>query len=568
MRNTLLVAAGFLIATAASGQMLYEFDPDIDIESGISVSSSASSIGPKIVMPGEFRVGIDFDLVRSGPGLLGFPLPDGETIWIVRSRFEDRGNGNVSWTGRETASEYNSVRLMLEDGRLLGNFTAGEDEWQIVGSKLRKIVRGDVPPEMFPAPRIPPVPAVQHPSDDAGPVSVVAASTNGKYTQDVLVLYTEEARQYVEDRWYNNYWYWTGSGWIGPGWRVAIYDGYKIADLINYANQVANEAYDNGEIPIHSRVVGIERMPASADPGPGYTYGEKTLDTQTYDDEVKRLRVQYNADIVYSYIFDTTRPCGIAWTRTKENARTDHHFVGLAHANTNLYCDAPGSYKQDKTGNNIRWVTPYYETTVHEIGHIHGALHGYVESNIKEDLALFPHGYAYKNSGIGKKTIMANGGLQHINYFSTTRITPNGWVIGEANRAENERVMQAMAYRTSVLSDFLVPPLAPSDLSATVSKVSGKWRVSLYWTDNAWNETKYEVKYGRTKKNKQVRADPFDHTQTYKYDEFPNMTTALLLDLEHRKEYAFKVIAVNENSLTSAESETITLKIKSRSEDL
>lgn len=526
MRNALSLALGFLIATAASGQVLYELDPDIDLESGVSASSAAYA-APDVTLTDNISIRVDFNLLRSSPGLLGFPLPDGELLWVVRTDFEDLGEGNVTWSGRESASDYNSVLLSLHDGRLMGKFSSGEDEWMLLGlptgGKMRRVIRGTVPPNyLCQAPFAPDmVNASELSLVDSELVFADRAASSSAVTQDILVVYTKEANEYVS----------------------IVYAGYALGDLARYANQVTNEVYSNGQIPATTNVVGVEPMPAdydhSADPGIGYTWGEQTLDVQTDDLDLKKLRAQYGADIVYAYIYDTGRACGEAWTRV-DGTTDDRAFAKYAHAYTNLYCDSPWWYKKSR---GKRWVTPYYETMAHEVGHIHGALHDRATTNLSEADALMPYAFGYIDHASRKKTVMANKNGSagwHVNYYSTVRVSPNGWTLGETNRSENERVMQAMVASTSRLSDYVRPPAAPTDFWGKPGVVPGS--VVLYWTDNAMNESAYEVKWGLVGRKAQTR--------TYPHDEFPNLPSAYFHSLRSGKEYRFKVFAVNEYGKT------------------
>lgn len=105
--------AAVLVASAADGQPLYDWTA----EAPQSVSSAATTgalTGPDLTV--SRPVAVDLDLLRSNPGTLAFPIPGtDETMWAVRTHFEDRGEGNVLWRGRVADRPLvNSITLTLE----------------------------------------------------------------------------------------------------------------------------------------------------------------------------------------------------------------------------------------------------------------------------------------------------------------------------------------------------------------------------------------------------------------------------------------------------------------------
>ena len=542
------------VTTVATAQPLYDWTEGPPADSPTAVASAIAD-GPGAVSPApvEHPVRVDLDLLRSGPALLGFPLPDGETIWALRTRFEDTGaDGSVVWSGRDPGSAYNSVLLMLREDRLMGNFASGEDEYRILGSPkagatISPVVRGTVAPDAFCRTVAPPAPsgepnltvAPPAPSGEPKPTPPEVAATLGSassttVTQDVLVLYTEEARQYVEE-WSQDRW----GRWLRP-----VYEGYKVRDLVLYANQVTNEVYSNSKIPAKAKVAGVLKMPADVDPGVGYTYGNRTLNWQSENVGLKKLRAEYKADIVYAYIYDTGLPCGEAFTPTKTMMK-GHQFAQYAHAYTNLHCDAPGWYKS----NGKAWQIPYYETMAHELGHIHGAFHDAKSSTLTADDAVFPYAFGYIDLVSKKKTVMANhNSAAHVNYYSNVRISPSGWTLGMANQAENERVVQAMAPSTSRLNEY---PEAPSDLTVESTRVG---TATLRWTDTAHNETGFRAYYRRLGNSREWKEWRFNMG-------WPNLEATDIPGLKRGKQYRFLVRAFN-GSYWSTMSNMVTVRIK------
>ncbi len=63
-----------------------------------------------------------YDYLRLGMGYLELPLPDGSMIEAANAVFEDRGNGNLMWTGEVPGAGYESVLFTVQDGHLVGWF--------------------------------------------------------------------------------------------------------------------------------------------------------------------------------------------------------------------------------------------------------------------------------------------------------------------------------------------------------------------------------------------------------------------------------------------------------------
>ena len=101
--------AGPLAAAAAEAQRFVSLETRDD-----NRSASARAAGRTIV--------VDRDLVRSGPQRLELETPDGRLLAAERSVFEDRGGGNVMWSGSLPGAGYDSVVLTVQDGHLQGMF--------------------------------------------------------------------------------------------------------------------------------------------------------------------------------------------------------------------------------------------------------------------------------------------------------------------------------------------------------------------------------------------------------------------------------------------------------------
>ena len=95
-----------------------------------SASSSASTgglarVASAVRSEAEVRaapIRARFDYLRLGAGYLELPLPDGVVMKAENAVFEDRGDGNVMWTGEVPGAGYESVLFTVQDGHLVGWF--------------------------------------------------------------------------------------------------------------------------------------------------------------------------------------------------------------------------------------------------------------------------------------------------------------------------------------------------------------------------------------------------------------------------------------------------------------
>ena len=83
-----VAAAGF----GGSGARLLTLVP------GVGQAASAGDLGPS-VGPVPTAVQVDLELLRVAPARLEVPTPDGSVLSAERSVFEDRGNGDLMWSG-------------------------------------------------------------------------------------------------------------------------------------------------------------------------------------------------------------------------------------------------------------------------------------------------------------------------------------------------------------------------------------------------------------------------------------------------------------------------------------
>lgn len=514
MRNTPLVAVGFLIATATSGQVLYELGPDIgDIESGLSAS-------------------VDLDLLASDPDWIGFPTVDDGMIIAVQSSFEENEYGYV-WTGRTSGSQINSTLIVGDKNGFFGTFGEyGSQRYEILGTeagvRIRPLHDSGVPSEYEGPTLIRNGDAEQTGEGSIQSAASVNSASTANHTIDVLIVYTEEAE---------NFWH-------------RRYPGYSTGGLVGYAIQYANQAFQNSSTGVTLNLVHDQRMPSSADPGVGWGWsGQETLDVQTEDAGLHALRVQHNADIVFAYVYGANVYCGLAWTRG--HSWSPGGFSRLAHAYLNNWCDEPlwGWYWRNGRWERKSFKYPYWEGVPHEIAHVMGAQHDKATGTMDAAVVIAPFAYGYRNNVDDVRTVMAGGNGTKLQYFSSATNHPNGWQLGVAGESENDRVVAMTAEDTSRFGDL---PAAPTNLAHRIRKVSGKYSVTLYWTDNARNEQEYIV-YWRRKGGSKNPPRVFPRRQ------FPNLTTDEIPGLRSGKTYKFWVGA--KNHIGEVKTPRITVKI-------
>ena len=89
-------------ASAAQAQRL------LTLVSGVGDASSAGDLGPSIG-PVPTAVQVDLELLRAAPARLEVPTPDGSVLSAQQSVFEDRGGGDLMWSGGQPGAGYDTV---------------------------------------------------------------------------------------------------------------------------------------------------------------------------------------------------------------------------------------------------------------------------------------------------------------------------------------------------------------------------------------------------------------------------------------------------------------------------
>ena len=492
-------------------------------------SASARAAGRTIV--------VDRDLVRSGPRRLELETPDGRVLAAERSVFEDRGNGNVMWSGSFPESDYDSVVLTVQDGHLQGMFgepgrapywiRSGLDGLGLIeqpvggalGDSVELCAGGIVSPQAEP------LAAVAADASRADPPTGVPSASNHDRL-DILVLYTVQAAEV-----------WEKFGYGTP--RASIQAAMDFLSLV----------FRNNAMPATPRLVHVAEAPAALDGARGL------LDRLTLNRKVAELRAEHQADIVHLFVGEESRElgyCGRAFVLTRAGERNDwSNGYGV----TSAACSFPaqeGAY-------------PYFgQVFAHEVGHNLGANHDPANSGIIRDVAVRPWAYGHFdiNTAPTVETIMSYRSYvprQWVPFFSSVRITPNGWTIGKEGERENERALydtMPLAVRYNELMDDpseldelppdWLPPGAPGNLAVEATSATS---ARLVWDDRSENETSFLIQ-AKTGGDiwRVVRTAPAD------------AESAEVADLKRGGRYTFRVRAHYERGAADSDLVTVTLR--------
>ena len=124
-----LFAVWAFAPASANAQRLWSVGEVTRAPDGPAVVMEGVAVGPGLAGPGgaaaprvSAEVQVTYDYLRLGFGFLELPLPDGSTIEAENAVFEDRGDGNLMWTGEVPGAGYESVLFTVQDGHLVGWF--------------------------------------------------------------------------------------------------------------------------------------------------------------------------------------------------------------------------------------------------------------------------------------------------------------------------------------------------------------------------------------------------------------------------------------------------------------
>ncbi len=465
----LALAVLLLAGSAAQAQRLLTLVP------GVGSASSASGQGPSIG-PLPTAVQVDLELLRGDPSWLEVPTPDGDVLSADRSVFEDRGDGDLMWSGGQPGAGYDTVVLTVEGGRLVGHFAAaGGGAYRI---HAERDGRGGMAPVGGPDPDSPvPLCGVHEDAEefhDAAPRVAAAAhaadpprrvsNPQSHDRLDILAIYTATAAE----------------NWADRGGPEAA---------IRHAGDYLKMVFRNNQVGVEPHIVHMAKAPPAVDrTGEGLEWRKykRPLKVLAWrSGELLRLRHEHRADLVHVFSGDNVTLLGACGSATRlTTGQTARSFsvgvVSSTHGSTDT----------------VSWSTvqpavcgggDYVRTFAHEIGHGLGAHHDPTGVSEGRQRSLFrPYAMGHVDNDAMPKlgTAMSIRG-QIEPFFSTPRIRPWGAVLGIAGEQDNERLVRETVHMAVRYSDYLEPleglPAQPTDLRVRFD--GGTARLS--WRNNA-----------------------------------------------------------------------------------
>ena len=453
-----VVVALLAPASAAEAQRL------LTLVSGVGEAASVGDPGHS-VGPVPTAVQVDLELLRAAPARLEVPTPDGSVLSAERSVFEDRGGGDLMWSGGQPGAGYDTVVLTVEGGRLVGRFgAAGGGVYQI---HAERDGRGGMAP--IAGPRLEAWCGVEAGAEDghdahahvgagahaADPPRRVSNPQNHDRL-DILVAYTATAAENWADR---------------GGAHAAI----------RHAGDYLKMVFRNNDLPVEPHIVHIAQAPAALDRA-GRDLGIHEFEPRPMwtalkrDGELRRLRHEHRSDLVHLIVGERVqmlRACGSS--------------LGLWSGDAESYpANTEGWSTNDAVG-----CPDYAVLFAHEIGHAFGANHD--PANVYRPEDLYAVGYVNYDVMPSLGTAMSYQG-QIEPFFSTPRIRPWGAAVGSAEQ-DNERRLRETVHIVARYSDYLMSleglPAPPSDLRVRLDDGAAH----LSWRDNAPDADGYEVRY-------------------------------------------------------------------------
>ncbi len=456
------VAALLAPASAAQAQRLLTLVP------GVVKAASADDLGPSIG-PVPTAVQVDLALLRSAPVRLEVPTPEGGVLSAERSVFEDRGGGDLMWSGGQPGAGYDTVVLTVEGGRLVGRFAAaGGGAYQI---HAERDGLGGMAPLGGPALDGPvPLCGVESGAEEGHDAfahiraGALAANPPRRVSDpqshdrlDILVGYTATAAENWADR---------------GGAHAAI------RHAVDYMKMV----FRNNRIEVEPHLVHVAQASAALDRA-GRDLGWHLIQYRPLlgwfdkEDDLLHLRHEHGADFVH--LFTGEHPlllgaCGTASQLGEGQTAQDY-----------------SKHARSWTTNHPLGCPDYAVTFVHEIGHGLGANHD--PANAGDRLSLiWPYAFGHADLDVmpGLGTAMSYHG-QVEPFFSTLRLRPHDAILGIAGERDNERLLQETVHIAVRYSDYLasLDPAPPSDVRVRFEGGAAH----LTWRDNAPEADGYEV---------------------------------------------------------------------------
>jgi len=413
------------------------------------------SLGPsRPLPPGRHGLAADefepnLGALRRGADELQFQLPGGQVVMLRRDGGEVRRQGDVFWRGEVLFEPGSQVTLTVRRGLVAGSIRKGGDLFEIRPERDRHVVER-LNPSSFP-PCAGPAPAgggaragaVADPvaglavSPEEGVVAVTTAQIH------LLATYTPQARD--------------AAGGVA-----------QIEALIQAAVDNANLAFSNSLVNAHYTLVHTA-LSARNDSG----NMSSDLSWLASDPATAALRNQYGADMVSLLVDNGGSACGIGYVMRSPGPA----FASYAFQVTDKDC-AVGNL-----------------TFAHENGHNLGMEHDPANGPAPAS-ASYPWSFGHYVNGLFR-TVMSystpcTSGCTRAAYFSNPSVSYLGNPTGIIDQRDNARTGNLTTpivelFRSPAVAN---PPAAPSNLAAAAVSFS---QINLTWTDNAADETGFEI---------------------------------------------------------------------------
>ncbi len=420
---------------------------DAQMTANLNLKKREGNADPSIIR--SRHVTIDFNnLVNKdafeGKGIVVLNLFTDLALRAVKNRFERRGTESYSWFGTIEGVNESMVILAVEDGKIAGNITIGNQMYHIrdIGNGTHSV--REIDPSAFPD-ELPPTPITQLPGDLTVPEG--AMLDDGSII-DIMVVYTTAA---------------------------AV--GGSIASEIQLAIDETNQSYINSGVNPRMRLVKTVEVSYAESGNIQIDRNRLQNKTDGYMDNVHALRDLYGADMVALIVANGGGYCGMAYIMTSVSTS----FENYAFQVTARSC-----------------ATGYYSFG-HEFGHIQSARHDWYVDSTNNSPYTYNHGYVDPRDNW--RTIMAYrndcGSCSRIQYWSNPDVLyggqPMGVHEGQFNAADNRKTLNNTAwtvanFRQSISADVNANnsdgPVTLSQgapLSVTVSLNAGGGTANADW---------------------------------------------------------------------------------------
>ena len=279
----------------------------------------------------------------------------------------------------------------------------------------------------------------------------ISGTTDGtSVVQDVLVLYTAASAN--------------------------RYGQASIESQIQSAIQSANQAYQNSEVGITLRLVGLQQSTIVEQ-----SNMDSTVNVLQADSGVARIRDEAAADMVM-LVSENSDYCGLANLMTSNSSSFAPYAFGA------VYSSCLSN-----------------QSLAHELGHQQGLMHD--RSSSSGWAGVYPYSYGHRrctSDSTAFRDVMSYpcGSAPRVLLFSNPNLTWNGFPAGisyesdpansaEAARSLNNTAATVAAFRGG--STGTLPTSAPSAPSGLAVQSAAYNKVTLGWTDTATNESGFKV---------------------------------------------------------------------------